>query len=251
MASPMTQAQAHTQLQALREQMLRAYQNEVAEGAFMTELRAGRLPRENLALFYRNWCPFVLTINTLGLQVYAKQIHYLKRHWDLLELFAGKISDEFGYPSPPGHIRILLSTGQALGLTHDEMLYEPPLALARGLADFQKAVVVGGALADYWASVLWEEAMGPWCIDWMNALTTDYGLSRDDIIYFSAHYEADVQEHEGKAAHSSVVHSVLERMLQDGVADELSGFGLEYCAVTPLQLLGQMHRACTPQSVKV
>ena len=87
--------------------------------------------------------------------------------------------------------------------------------------------------------------MGPWCVDWMKALTTHYGVNKDDIIYFAAHYEADVAEHEGRAAHSSVVQTVLERMLMDGVADELSGFGLEYCAVTPVKLLGQMHQACT------
>jgi pyrroloquinoline quinone (PQQ) biosynthesis protein C len=251
MASPLSKEQAHDRVMKLRDLMFESYRAEVESAPFLTELRAGTLPKESLALFYQNWAQFVLTINTLALQVYAKEIHYLKRHWDLMELFAGKISDEFGYPEPPGHIRVLLTSGHALGLTDDQMLLEPAMPSARALADFHKVVVTDGALADYWASVLWEEAMGPWCVDWMKALTTHYGVAKDEIIYFSAHYEADVAEHEGRAAHSSVVQTVLERMLMDGVADELSGFGLEYCAVTPVKLLGQMHQACMPRNVRV
>jgi pyrroloquinoline quinone (PQQ) biosynthesis protein C len=216
------------------------WEEKVTKHPFMVQLMSGTLPIDAIRLYYQNWAGFVMTINTLALAVYYKQIELLKQDFNLMRLFAMKITDEFGSPEPPGHILVLLRTGKALGLSEDELLRGSLLPSARALGDFHRAVVWEGALVDYWASVVWEEAMGYYAKAWMEALTKHYGLSKTDAIYFNAHYEADLMEHEGKAAHSSIIRTILQSLLERGFADERLGFGLEYCAVTPADLNGLM-----------
>ena len=127
MASPLTKDQAHARVMQLRDRMFEAYRPRSRAARSSPICGRGSCPKKASRSSTRTGASFVLTINTLALQVYARQIHYLKRNWDLMELFAGKISDEFGYPSPPGHIRVLLTSGHALGLTDDEMLLEPSM----------------------------------------------------------------------------------------------------------------------------
>jgi pyrroloquinoline quinone (PQQ) biosynthesis protein C len=157
-----------------------------------------------------------------------------------MRMFASKLVDEFGKPEPPGHILILVRTGQALGLTEREVLDCQQLPAARALGDFHKVVVWDGALQDYWASVVWEEAMGYFAQDWREALMKKYKLDLSQVVYYTTHYEADLKEHEGTASHASIVRGVLEYMLEHGYVDERTGYGLEYCAVTPCDLNGVM-----------
>jgi len=157
-----------------------------------------------------------------------------------MKMFASELVDEFGKPEAPGHILVLIRTGQALGLTEREILDTKLLPAARALGDFHKVVVWDGALCDYWASVVWEEAMGYFAQDWRQALMKNYKLDLSQVVYYSAHYEADLAEHEGTASHASIVRGVLEYMLEKGFVDERIGHGLEYCAVTPCDLNGVM-----------
>lgn len=78
--------------------------------------------------------------------------------------------------------------------------------------------------------------MGYFSQDWREALTKKYHLKLDEVVYYTTHYEADLKEHEGTASHASIVRGVLEHLLEHGYVDERVGFGLEYCAVTPVDL---------------
>jgi pyrroloquinoline quinone (PQQ) biosynthesis protein C len=233
---PMSRQEAKRIVDDLYRKMHERWKEKVTQGLFMKRLQEGSLPMEALRLYYRNWAGFVLTINTLGLAVYYKQIDFLKKDLRLMGMFASKLVDEFGKPEPPGHILVLVQTGKALGLTEREVLETPQLPAARALGDFHKVVVWDGGIGDYWASVVWEEAMGYFSQDWRAALMNKYKLNLSDVIYYTTHYEADLKEHEGTASHASIVRGVLEYMLEQGYVDERIGFGLEYCAVTPCDL---------------
>ena len=75
------------------------------------------------------------------------------------------------------------------------------------------------------------------------ALTRHYGLTAKEAVYFSLHEEADTREHEdGIMGHGSFRRMVLQRLLEDG-AEVRPGYGLEYCALTAIDLHGGILQA--------
>jgi pyrroloquinoline quinone (PQQ) biosynthesis protein C len=152
-----------------------------------------------------------------------------------MEVYTEKVLDEFGHPSPPGHIRILISTGEALGLTKEEVLLSPMLPECRALPDFHRTLINDGQIQEYWFSVLWEHPFGNSCLDFFNALTKHYGLTTAQASYFSKHHEADTMDHLDRRAHGEVTKTVLVRLLEHGII-ERAGYSPEYCAVTPADL---------------
>jgi pyrroloquinoline quinone (PQQ) biosynthesis protein C len=202
---------------------------------FMNELREGKLKKETIQLFYRNWGSFVPVINSVYTSAFYKHLWFFVKNVDLMEVYTQKVLDEFGHPSPPGHIQILMSTGAALGLTKEEVLLSPMLPECRALPDFHRTLINDGQIQEYWFSVLWEHPFGNSCLDFFKALTTHYGLSTADASYFSKHHEADTMDHLDRKSHGAVTRTVLVRLLQEGV-NERSGYSAEYCAVTPADL---------------
>ena len=70
------------------------------------------------------------------------------------------------------------------------------------------------------------------------ALTTHYGLTREQAIYFSTHEEADLKEHDGVMGHGSFRRLVLRTLIEDGMAMARPGYTLEYCGMTAVDLHG-------------
>ena len=104
---------------------------------FMDELREGRLKKETIQLYYKNWGAFVPVINSIYTSAFYKHLWFFVKNVDLMEVYTQKVLDEFGHPCPPGHIQILIGTGKALGLTAEEVLLTPMLAEAWAPPDFQ------------------------------------------------------------------------------------------------------------------
>lgn len=210
---------------------------------FMDELRDGKLKKQTIQLYYKNWGAFVPVINSIYTSAFYKHLWFFVKNVDLMDVYTQKVLDEFGHPSPPGHIQILIGTGKALGLSTEEVLLTPMLPEARALPDFQRTLMVDGQIQEYWFSVLWEHAFGETCLDWFRALTTHYGLTTDQASYFSKHHEADTTDHLDRKAHSAVTQTVLVRLLQQGII-ERPGYSAEYCAVTPADLNALMMDGC-------
>jgi len=211
----------------------------VEETRFMQELCDGSLPMETIRVFYTNWGAFVPVINSLYTVQFYKHLAFFVSNVDLMENYTHKVLDEFGHPAPPGHIRVLISSGEALGLTKEQILVQPMMPEARALTDFHRTLVNDGAIHEYWASVLWEGAFGHSCLKWFNALTTHYSLTAEQADYFHKHHEADTMDHLGREAHSEVTKHVLHRLLASGIV-ERPGYPFEYCALTPVDLYRQM-----------
>jgi hypothetical protein len=121
---------------------------------------------------------------------------------------------------------------------------------ARAILDFKRALLWEGTVAEWWFSMLTEEAIGHWARAWFKALTTHYGFTREQAVYFSTHEEADLKEHDdGVMGHGSFNRLVMQRILEDGYADTRAGYTLEYCALASVDLYGIMHRTAYEESV--
>jgi len=235
---------------ALNGKVIQRWEERVTKGPFMSRFIEGQLPIPAIKLFFKNWGNFTVEINTLIAASYHKHIGFFKRHSDLLGPFGAKIADEFIHPKPPGHVLVMLQTAEAFGLNAEEVLRQPMLPEARAILDFKRALLWEGTVAEWWFSMLTEEPIGHWAAAWFKALTTHYGFSRQQAVYFSTHEEADLKEHDdGVMGHGSFNRMVMQRILEDGYADVREGYTLEYCAIASVDLYGVMHRAAVELAV--
>ena len=216
----------------------------VTQGEFMASLATGELPKGAIKEFYRNWGAYTIEINTIVASTYLKHLSFFKKHRDLMAPLGEKIADEFIHPKPPGHFLVMLETAKALGIAEEEIFLQPLLPLFRGKIDFVRSLLYEGTVAEWWSAVTTEEMIGYWSRDFRAALTKKYGFSDQEATYFGTHEEADLAEHEeGVMAHGSFNRAVLQRQLEDGMAEERPGYGMEYCALTSVDLHAQMLRA--------
>ncbi len=216
---------------------------------FMMRLVGGKLPLDVLRLFFRNWGAYTIEINTVAACSYHKHLSFFKKHRDLMAPIGEKIADEFIHPKPPGHFLVMLETAKALGLAEEEIFDQPMLSEFRAKIDFMRSILYEGTTAEWYGCVTTEEQIGHWSALCYNALTEHYGFSRDQAIYFATHYEADLQEHEeGVMGHGSFNRLALQRLLESGMADERHTYGVEYCAMTSVDLHGVMLRAALEES---
>lgn len=244
MGTRMGGVEAKAYVDELYNKVAKRWQERVTNTPFMRQLSSGSLPRGALRLFFKNWGSYTIEINTLEAASYHKHIAFFRKHRDLMALMVQKLADELIHPKPPGHVHLVLQTAKALGITEEEIFLSPMLAEFRAKIDFFRAVVWEGTVAEFYAAGATEEQFGYWSADLFKALTTHYGLTREQAVYFSAHEEADLKEHEeGIMGHGSFRRMVLQRLLEDGMAEVRPGYTLEYCGMTAVDLHGVILQA--------
>jgi pyrroloquinoline quinone (PQQ) biosynthesis protein C len=227
------------------------WKERVTNSAFMEKLRAGTLPRAVLRLFFKNWGAYTIEINTVEAASYHKHIHFFRKHRDLMASMAQKLADELIHPEPPGHVHVVIETAKALGISEEEIFLSPMLAEFRAKIDFKRSILWEGTVAEFYAAGATEEQTGYWSVDFFKALTTHYGLTREEAIYFSTHEEADLKEHaDGVMGHGSFRRLVLQRLLEDGMADARPGYSLEYCGLTAVDLHGVILQAALDNATR-
>lgn len=214
------------------------WKERVIDRPFMQQLRAGTLSEKALKTFFKNWGSYTIEINTLEAASYHKHIAFFRKHRDLMGPMAAKLADELIHPKPPGHVHVVVETAKALGITEDEIFLSPMLAEFRAKIDFKRSILWEGTVAEFYAAGATEEQTGYWSAEFYKALTTHYGLTRQQAVYFSTHEEADLEEHEGVMGHGSFRRLVLQRLFEDGMATVRPGYSLEYCGLTAVDLHG-------------
>jgi len=225
------------------------WETKVNQTPFMQQLMTGKLPLKVLQTFFRNWGAYTIEINTLTACTYHRNITFLKVNRDLMGPIGEKIADEFIHPKTPGHFLVMLQTAQAFGLTEEEVFTTPMLSEFRGKIDFMRGIVYEGTAAEWYGAVTTEEQIGHWSAACYKALTTYYDFDRDKATYFATHVEADLEEHEeGVMGHASFNRMALQRLLETGMADERPTYGIEYCAMTSVDLHGVMLRAAIEEA---
>ena len=240
----LSEQEAQAYVEALYRKAGQRWQERVREGEFMQRFAAGTLPREVLALFFTNWGAYTIEINTIVACAYHKFLHFFKQHPDLMAAMGEKIADEFMHPKPPGHVLIMMQTAEALGVTREEVCSQPIMAELRGKLDFARAVLYEGTAAEWFALGAGEEMIGYWSGECFEILTSKYGFTPEQAIYFSKHHEADLEEHdEGVMGHGQFNRTTLQRLLESGQAWERATYGMEYCALTFIDLHGLLMRS--------
>src|SRR5262244_4554547 len=225
-------------------QVAERWQQRVSSSQFMKALISGKLPKETFRLFFKNWAAYTIEINTLEAASYHKHIHFFRKHRDLMAAMAEKLADELIHPKPPGHVHVVVETAKALDITEDEIFVSPMLAEFRAKIDFKRSILWEGTVAEFYAAGATEEQTGYWSADCFRALTTHYGLTAEQAVYFSTHEEADLKEHaDGVMGHGSFRRLVLRRLLEDGMVDVRPGYSLEYCGLTAVDLHGVILQA--------
>ena len=243
--------EAKAYVDCLYNKMYEHWKEKIHNGPFMSQLRAGKLAMPVIRQFFKNWGRFSLEVNGLNAVSYHLHLPFFVHHYDLLAPFCAKVADELISPKPPGHVLVLLQTGEAMGLSRKEILEDPFLPGARAINDFSHKIFLDGSIAELWGLHVFEESLSYWSGEWFNALTTHYGFSRGQAVYFSAHEEADLGSHPlGESATEAMGHGpfnrrVLQRCLEDGRTESRAGYSMEYCALTMIDLHAQMKRAAT------
>jgi len=206
----------------------------IHQGAFMTHLRAGRLPLPMMRQFFKNWGHFSLELNALNAVSYYTHLPFFVRHFDLLGPFCAKIADKLISPRAPGHVLVLLETAEKMGLSRKEILEDPYLPSARAINDFCHKLFIDGSIVELWGLHVFEESLSRWSAEWFTALTTKYGFTKQEAIFFSTHEEA--------MNHGAFNRTVLTRALQESM-EFRTGYSIDYCALTMVDLHAQMQQA--------
>jgi len=214
----------------LRETMLGLVDRWLIKGRFHRELGQGTLPMEAIRVFWQNWYGFVAEINNLHGCAYQRHLPFFKRHPELQGHFANHVADEMIHPKPPGHIRIVLEQGRIFGLKEQEMIDYEMLPECRAFLEYYRGVLYEGTMAEWWASFCVEEGVGHWARFFGNALRNAYNMTDQQIVYFTVHSEADLEEHgEGVMGHADLDWMVLRKIFEEGRGDFRPGFSPEYC----------------------
>ncbi len=202
----------------------------------MTRLRDGSLPLPSLRRFFKDWGLFSVEVVALNAVSYYVHLPFFIRNFDLLPAFTDKIAEELIVPKPPGHTLMLLETAKALGLTREEIFEQPASPAGRAISDYCRRVFQDGSIAELWGLHTYEETLGHWSKQWAKALTSHYGLSGGQAVYFTAHAEADLVQHEEHMGHGPLNRMILQRILEQDLTTTKLGYDPKYCAFTMVDL---------------
>lgn len=236
----MNSQKAKAQVDNLYQELYRHWDQKINRGRFMTRLREGRLPLPSVRRFFKDWGLFSIEVVALNAVSYHIYLPFFVRNYDLLPAFSDKIAEELVWPKPPGHILILLETANALGLSKQELFEQPASPAGRAISDYCRRVFQDGSIAELWALHTFEETLGHWSKQWADALTTHYGLSTRQAVYFTAHAEADLTGHEDHMGHGPLNRMILQRIMEQDLTATKLGYDMKYCALTMVDLQSLM-----------
>ena len=233
-----TEAKAY--VDQLYDQLHGHWEQKIGQGPFMSRLREGRLPLPCLRRFFKDWGMFSIEVVALNAVSYYVHLPFFVRNYDLLPAFTEKIAEELVEPTPPGHTLILLETAAALGLSRQEVLGAPASAAGRAISDYCRRIFQDGSIIELWALHVYEETLGLWSKQWAEALTAHYHMTKRQAVYFTAHAEADLVQHDGRMGHGPLNRIILQRILEQNMTAGKLGYDLKYCACTMVDLQSLM-----------
>ena len=234
--------EAKAYVDRLYQQVHQHWEEKIHSGPFMSQLRGGKLPLPSLRRFFKDWGHFSVEVVALNAFSYYMHLPFFLRNFDLLPAFTDKIAEELITPRSPGHILLLVETAQALGLSREELFEQPSSAPGRAISDYCRRIFQDGSVAELWALHIYEETLGHWSKQWARALTSHYGLTPGQAVYFTTHADADLVQHEGRMGHGPLNRMILERILEKGMTDTRLGYDLPYYAFTMVDLHSLMEK---------
>ena len=233
----MSPKEAHARVEELRQRACQLLQERVTRHRFTQELCDGSLPKKKFIGFLKNWYSFAVEINTTKAAMVDRYLPFLKRHPECYDLLTEHVADEFSHPGRGGHVKMFIPVAEAFGLQLKDLVKAKLIPEARALVDVRCQLLQKGPMAEAWAASLSEGPVGEWLGLYGHALEKHYGLTSEQAVYFSEHYKADTQEHEGGVmAHGMFNAYLLQELLEDGYRSERPGFDLDYCVELSIDL---------------
>jgi len=233
----MSPEEAHARVEELRSRAAQLFRERVVKHRFTEELSEGKLPREKFIGFLKNWYTFAVEINTTKAAMVDRYLPFLKRCSECYDLLTEHVADEFSHPGRGGHVKMFIPVAEAFGLQVKDLVEAKLIPEARALVDVRCQLLQKGPMAEAWAASLSEGPVGEWLGLCGHALEKHYGLTSEQVVYFSEHYKADTQEHEeGVMAHGMFNAYLLQKLLEDGYRPERPGFDLDYCVELSIDL---------------
>jgi hypothetical protein len=110
----LTAEQAKVYVDYLYSTLYKAWHEKIHKGAFMTQLRAGKLPMPVIRQFFKNWGHFSMEVNALNAVSYYTHLPFFVQNFDLLGPFCAKIADELISPRAPGPCLSAAGNGRRL-----------------------------------------------------------------------------------------------------------------------------------------
>jgi hypothetical protein len=112
-------------------------------------------------------------------------------------------------------------------------------------------VFTDGSLIELWGAHVYEETLGHWSKQWAQALEKHYGVRKRETIYFTAHAEADLVQHDNRMGHGPLNRMILQRILEQGKTSTKLGYDPKYCGYTMVDLhaLMELHALENPYPV--
>jgi pyrroloquinoline quinone (PQQ) biosynthesis protein C len=232
--------QAKTYVDNLYKELYDHWDQKINQGPFMTQLRSGTLPLPCLRRFFKDWGLFSIEVVALNAVSYYVHLPFFIHNFDLLPAFTDKIAEELISPKPPGHTLILLETAKALGLSKEQLFQQPASPAGRAISDYCRRVFQDGSIVELWGLHAFEETLGHWSKQWAAALIDQYGFTSREAIYFVAHAEADLIQHEEHMGHGPLNRMILQRILEQDRSATKLGYDPKYCAFTMVDLQSLM-----------
>ena len=229
--------EARVCVERLRQRANGLFEERIFSHPFNQELFEGRLAREKFVGFLKNWYTFSVEINTGKCAAVDLYLPFLKRHPDCYDILSDAVADELIHPGPGGHVKMFIPLAAAFDVPMSDLVNAKLIPEARALVDVRCRLLRVGPFAEAIAASLSESSIGEWLGRMGRALEKHYGLTSEQTIYFSKHYEADTQEHEqGSMAHGLGMAYILQKIIEDGYRPERPGFDLEYTAELSIHL---------------
>jgi pyrroloquinoline quinone (PQQ) biosynthesis protein C len=168
---------------------LRRYQ-----GRFYEDFVAGRVQREFLKQYARQFYIFIQMTNANVTWTLINYVDLWRKHPELYNIVAAKMGSELCDPSPGGHGRTYLKYARYLGLRDEELLNSKPIPELE--ARFNTALLYRSQ-SPAQTAVRWmlEGFVGYNMGFWRETLHEKYGVPNEALEYFDIHVEADLGEH--------------------------------------------------------
>lgn len=160
---------------------------------FFAELAAGTLSRRQLQGFAIQHYLHNQAI------CYGFSLAILKHSHDprLARYFTRQFVEESSTPREGGHPGLAIKLGKALGLTEQDFTQASPILECAAHTGFVLRGILLGSPAENRASALMNESLVcAYSRCFLEALTTHYGLTRDDCEFFTVHMVADLEHTE-------------------------------------------------------
>src|SRR5437867_10831772 len=97
----LTESQAQELIAELAAKLEKRWKETVDKTRFMDELREGKLKKETVQLYYKNWGAFVPVINSIYTSAFYKDLCFFVKNVDLMEVHTQMVVDELSHACHP------------------------------------------------------------------------------------------------------------------------------------------------------